>query len=64
MGSDASAWFTVKVERRRGYVISPCLFNFYMDEVVREVNASVIGLGLELLCKWVELAVEKVTVFV
>ena len=30
-------------------MISPWLFNVYMDGVVREVNVSVLGKGLELL---------------
>ena len=29
--------------------MSPCLFNVYMDGVVREVNVRVLGKGLELL---------------
>ena len=34
---------------RQGYVMSPWLFNVYMDGVVREVNVWVLGKGLELL---------------
>ena len=30
-------------------MMSPCLFNVYMDGVVREVAARVLGKGLELL---------------
>ena len=30
-------------------MMSPCLFNVYMDGVVREVNIRVLGKGLELL---------------
>ena len=44
-----SEWFPVKVGLRQGCVISSWLFNLYMDRVVREVNASVMGRGLELL---------------
>ena len=34
-------------------VMSPWLFNVYMDSVVREVNVRVLGKGLELLsAKW------------
>ena len=33
----------------QGCVMSPWLFNVYMDGVVREVNARVLGKGLELL---------------
>ncbi len=32
-----------------GCVMSPWLFNVYMDEVVREVNARVQGEGLDML---------------
>ena len=33
---------------RQGCVISPWLFNLYIDGVAREVNARVIGRGLKL----------------
>ena len=44
-----SEWFLVNVGLRQGCVISPWLFNVYMDGVVREVNVRVLGKGLELL---------------
>ena len=44
-----SEWFPVNVGLRQGCVMSPWLFNVYMDEVVREVNVRVLGKGLELL---------------
>ena len=34
---------------RQDCVMSPWLFNVYMDDVVREVNVWVLGKGLELL---------------
>ena len=49
VGNDVSEWFPVNVVLRQGCVMSPWLFNVYMDEVVREVNVSVLGKGLELL---------------
>ena len=49
MGNDASKWFLVNVGLRQGCVISPWLFNVYMDGVVREVNVRVLGKLLELL---------------
>ena len=49
VGNDVSEWFPVNVELRRGCVMSPWLFNVCMDGVVREVNARVLGKGLELL---------------
>ena len=49
MGSETSEWFPVKVGLREGYVMSPWMFNLNMDGVVREVSASVMGRGLELL---------------
>ena len=42
-------WFPVYVGLRQGCVISPWLFNVYMDGVVRVVNVRVLGKGLELL---------------
>ncbi len=39
-------WFEVNVGLRQGCVMSPWLFNVYMDGVVREVNARVEGKGL------------------
>ena len=38
VGNDASGWFPVNVGLREGCVMSPWLFNVYMDGVVREVN--------------------------
>ena len=49
VGNDVSEWFPVNVGLRQGCVMSPCLFNVYMDGVVREVNVKVLGKGLELL---------------
>ena len=46
---DVSEWFPVNVGLRQGCVMSPWLFNVFMDGVVREVNARVLGKGLELL---------------
>ena len=46
---DVREWFPVTVGLRQGGVMSPWLFNVYMDGVVREVNARVLGKGLELL---------------
>ena len=44
-----SEWFPVNVGLRQGCVMSPWLFNVYMDGVVRKVNVRVLGKGLELL---------------
>ena len=46
-----TGWFPVNVGLRQDCVISPGLFNIYMDGdgVVREVNVRVLGKGLELL---------------
>ena len=49
LGNDVSEWFPVNVGLRQGCVMSPWLFNVYMDGVVREVNVRVLGKGLELL---------------
>ena len=49
VGNDVSEWFPVNVGLRQGCVMSPWLFNAYMDGVVREVNVRVLGNGLELL---------------
>ena len=38
VGNDVSEWFQVNVGLRQGCVMSPWLFNEYMDGVVREVN--------------------------
>ena len=48
MGNNVSKWFLVNVGLRQGCVMSPWLFNVYMDGVVREVNVRVLGKGLEL----------------
>ena len=49
VGNDLSEWFPVNVGLRQGCMMSPWLFNVYMDGVVREVNVRVVGKGLELL---------------
>ena len=49
VGNDVSEWFPVNVGLRQGCVMSPWLFNVFMDGVVREVNVRVLGKGLELL---------------
>ena len=48
VGNEMSDWFTVRVGLRQGCVMSPWLFNLYIDGVVREVNARVLGCGLEM----------------
>ena len=47
--NDVSEWFPVNVGLKQGYVMSPWLFNVYMDGVVREVNVRVLGKEQELL---------------
>ena len=49
MGNDVSERFPVNVGLRQGCVMSPRLFNVYMDGVVREVNVRVLEKGPELL---------------
>ena len=49
VGNDVREWFQVNVGLRQGCVMSPWLFNVYMDGVVREVNVRVLAKGLELL---------------
>ena len=49
VGNDVSEWFPVNVGLRQGCMMSPWLFNVYMDGVVREVNVRVLRKGLELL---------------
>ena len=48
VGNDVSEWFQVSVGLRQGCVISPWLFNVYINGVVREVNVTVLGKGLKL----------------
>ena len=49
VGNDVSQWFPVNIGLRQRCVMSPWLFNVYMDGVVRQVNVRVLGKGLELL---------------
>ena len=49
VGNDVSEWFPINVGLRQGCVMSPWLFNVYIDVVVREVNVRKLGKGLELL---------------
>ena len=43
VGMYASEWFLVNVGLRQGCVMSPWLFNVYMDGVVRAVNVGCLG---------------------
>ena len=49
VGNEVSEWFPVRVGLREGCVILPWLLNLYIDGVVREVNALVLGRGLKLI---------------
>ena len=49
VGMDVSEWLPVNIGLRQGCVMSPWLFNVFMDGVVRKVNARVLWKGLELL---------------
>ena len=49
VGNYVNEWFPVNVGLGQGCVMSPWLFNVYMDGVVRELNVRVLGKGLELL---------------
>ena len=49
VGNDVSAWFQVNVLLEQGCVMSPWMFNVYMDGAFWEVNVRVHGKGLELL---------------
>ena len=48
IGGEVSEWFSVNVGVRQGCVMSPWLFNLYMDGVVREVQARTLGRGAQL----------------
>ena len=48
VGNEVSEWFPVNVGLRQGCVMSPWLFNVYKDGVVRNLNARVLGKGLEM----------------
>ena len=47
MGNDVSEWSPLNVGLREVCVLSPWLFNVYMDVVVLEVNVRVLGKELE-----------------
>ena len=46
VGNDVSELFPLNVGLRQACVMSPWLFNVYMDGAVREVNVRVLGKGL------------------
>ena len=48
VGNGVSECFPVNVGLIQGCVMSPWLFNVYMDGVVRDVNVGGLGKGLEL----------------
>ncbi|XP_068242402.1 uncharacterized protein [Palaemon carinicauda] len=49
IGNEVSECFPVRVVLRQGCVMSPWLLNFFVDGMVREVNARVLGRGLKLM---------------
>uniref|UniRef100_A0A3P9JM39 ribonuclease H n=1 Tax=Oryzias latipes TaxID=8090 RepID=A0A3P9JM39_ORYLA len=49
VGNSISEWFPVRVGLRQGCVMSPWLFNVYMDGVVKEVNERVLGTGVSMM---------------
>ncbi len=46
--NSVSDWFSVRVGLQQGCVMSPWLYNVYMDGVVREVNMRKLGRSLSL----------------
>ena len=48
VGNKVSEWFPVRVGPRQGCVMSSRMFNLYIDGLVIEVNARVLGRGLKL----------------
>ncbi len=48
VGNAVSDWFPVQIGLRQGCVMSPWLFTAYLDGVVREVHARMLGRGLSL----------------
>ena len=48
VGNEVSEWFPVRVGLRQGCVMSPWLFDLYIDGVAREVKARMLGRGLKL----------------
>ena len=48
VGNGESRMFEVNVGLRQGCVMSPWLFNLYMDAVMKEVNGRVMGKGVKL----------------
>ena len=49
VGNDVSEWFPVNVGLKQDCLMSPWLFNVYIDGVVREMNVRVLGKGQDLL---------------
>ncbi len=56
IGGETSEHFEIKVGLRQGCVMSPWLFNIYMDDVMREVKGKVGEAGVRMHAegrKWV-----------
>ena len=57
VGDEVSEWFPVRVGLRQGCVMSPWLFNLFMDGVMREIRKNVYDTGATIWdtrrnCKW------------
>ena len=46
VGDEESEWFAVELGLRQGCVMSPWLFNIFIDGMVREVRARTLGRGV------------------
>ena len=49
-----SEWFAIQMGPCQGCEMSPCWFDIFMDGVVREVNARMLGRGLSVVMLKVE----------
>ena len=47
IGNEVSKWFSINVGVRQGCVMSPWLFNLYMNGVKSEVQAITLGRGAQ-----------------
>ena len=47
-GHGTTDWFQIRKRVRQGYILSPCLFNFYAEYIMRNVGLEEAQAGIKI----------------